>query len=536
MTQKLIFLLAIILFVACQDDDAQFGDLVAPTNLQIDVDIENATEEAPFGDGSGRVHFTATADNAISFKFDFGDNITRLAPGGGVTHTYTMVGTNDYLVTVTASGRGGLITTETILITVLSEFEDPLTRSLLTGDDTKTWSIAANVQGHLGVGPLDTYTPDFFAAAPNQLAPCLYDDVITFTLDGGSITFDHDNAGETFFNAEFTSVGGGGGDEDQCLPFDTEGTRIASLAASSFDTPEELTTGTQFTISDEGFMSYYINTSTYEILEISETFMHVRAISGSVNNPLAWYFKFTTEDPAGPGTELESEFDQLVWAEEFDVDGPPNPDVWNFEIGNGVDGWGNLESQYYTEENAVVSDGTLKIDLIAEPINGFNYSSSRMTTLDKFDFQYGRIDIRAKLPEGGGTWPALWMMGVDFPTAGWPFCGEIDIMEHRGNQQDVIHGSLHFPGNSGGDAVTQTTDVPGVSEEFFIYTVEWTEEHIIFAVNNQIYHVFPNNPSLPYNQPFFLLLNVAMGGTFGGDVDPDFERSTMEVDYIRVFQ
>jgi len=537
MTQKLIFLFAILLIIGCQDDDASFGELTAPSNLQIEVEIINATEEQPFGDGSGRVHFRASAANAISYKFNFGDNITRLAPGGTATHTYTRVGVNDYTVTVTASGTGGLVTTATISISVLSEFDDPVTKSLLTGDDTRTWSIAANVPGHLGVGPLDTYGPDFFSAAPNQLASCLYDDEITISLDAnGNITFNHNNNGVSFFNVEFLGVGGGGGDSDQCLPFETGGNKFLSLAASSFDTPDELTTGTQFTISDGGFMSYYINTSTYEILEISETFMHVRAISGSIGNPLAWYFKFTTEEGSGPGNTLESQFDELVWAEEFDVDGPPNPEFWNFEIGNGVDGWGNLELQYYTEENAVVSDGTLKINLVAEPTNGFNYSSSRINTLGKFDFRYGRIDIRAKLPEGGGTWPALWMMGVNFPTVGWPFCGEIDIMEHRGNQQDVIHGSLHFPGNSGGNAVSQTTDVPGVSEEFNVYTVEWTSEQIIFAVNNEIYHVFQNEPSLPYNDPFFILLNVAMGGTFGGQVDPNFEQSTMEIDYIRVFQ
>ena len=537
MRHTYILFLAVFFIIGCQDDDAQFGDLVAPTNLQISVEIENATEEQPFGDGSGRVHFTATANNAISYKFDFGDNITRVVPGGSTTYTYTTVGVNDYLVTVTASGTGGITTTETKTITVLSEFEDPTTLALLTGGESKTWFVAANETGHLGVGPLDTYGPDFFAAAPNQLAPCFYDDEITFALDAnGSLTFTHNNMGETFFNVEFLSVGGGGGDSDACLPFDTEGTSFVSLAASSFDTPEDLTTGTQFTIANEGFMSYYINTSTYEILEITEDFMHIRAISGSTGNPLAWYFKFTTDPGEEPEGELESEFDELIWAEEFDVDGPPNPDVWNIEIGNGVNGWGNFELQYYTDQNAIVSDGTLKIDLIAEPTNGFNYSSARINTLDKFDFLYGRIDISAKLPEGAGTWPALWMMGINFPTAGWPFCGEIDIMEHRGNQQDVIHGSLHFPGNSGGDAVTQTTEVPGVSDNFNLYTVEWTAEHIIFAVNNQIYHVFQNDPSLPYNDPFFIILNVAMGGTFGGDVDPNFEQSTMEVEYIRVYQ
>lgn len=536
MTQKILILFTVVLLFSCQDDDASFGDLIAPTNLMIEALIENATEDEPFGDGSGRVVFTAKADNAISYKFDFGDNVTSVAPGGSVSHTYSTIGVNDFLVTVTASGTGGVSTTESISITVFSDFDDPVTKDFLTGDEGKTWFIASDIPGHLGVGPLDSYGPDFFSASPNQLAACLYDDEIRLVLDANeNISFNHDNKGVTFFNVEFIGLAGGEGDSDECLPWDTEGDRLLNLSASTFDTPEELTTGTQFTISDGGFMSYYINTSTYEILEITEDFMHIRAISGSANNQLAWYLKLTTNE-GGAGNELETQFDNLVWDEEFDVDGPPNPEIWNFEIGNGDSGWGNQELQYYTDQNAIVSDGTLKINLIAEPTNGFNYSSSRLNTLDNFDFQYGRIEIKAKLPTGAGTWPALWMMGTNFPTIGWPFCGEIDIMEHRGNQQDVIHGSLHFPENSGGNAISRTTDVSGVSEEFNLYTVEWTEDQILFAVNNQVYHVFENNSMLPFNDSFYIILNVAMGGTFGGDVDPDFDRSSMEVDYIRIYQ
>ncbi|GGD95374.1 family 16 glycosylhydrolase [Planktosalinus lacus] len=536
MIKKLSLLLCLILVMGCQEDDAKFGQLQAPTNLQIQVEVLNADNDNPFGDGSGSVNFTATAENAISYKFDFGDNVTQVQPGGLASHTYSNEGVNDYLVTVVATGTGGTTTTETIAISVLSNFDDPITEELLTGGSSKTWFVASQTPGHLGVGPIDTFTPDYFSAAPNQLAECLYDDEITFGLDNNdNITFNHNNNDITFFNVEFLNVGGGGGDSDQCLPYNTSGNKFVSLAGANFGVPEDLTTGTQFTISDEGFMSYYINTSTYEILEITQDYMHIRAISGSASNPLAWYLKFTTNE-GSQGNQLETEFTDLIWTEEFDVDGPPNPDVWNFEVGNGDNGWGNQELQYYTENNAEVSDGTLKINLIAESINGYNYSSSRINTLNNFDFNYGRIEIRAKLPEGGGTWPALWMMGSNFPDVGWPFCGEIDIMEHRGNEQDVIHGTLHFPGNSGGDAISQTTNVPGVSQEFNNYTVEWSSENIQFAVNNEVYHVFENNSSVPFNDPFFIILNVAMGGTFGGTVDPNFSQSTMEIDYIRVYQ
>jgi hypothetical protein len=530
-------LLAVLFTWGCQDEPAEFGDVTPPTDLQIQVNIANATEQEPFGDGSGRVEFTATAANAISYIFDFGDNVRQTVPSGQVSHTYGRVGENDYLVTVIATGRGGITTTETIDITVLSNFEDPETKAALAGGGEKVWRVAVDEPGHLGVGPLDTYTPDFFSASPGLLADCLYDDEITIAEDdNGNLSFSHANNGLTFFNAEFVSVGGGGGDEDQCLPFSTEGEKTLSLGNSTFDTPQELTTGTQFIISDDGFMSYYINTSTYEILEITDNYMHVRAISGSSGNPLAWYLKFTTDAPGTGGNELETEFNDLIWSEEFDEVGRPDQSIWNYEIGNGNNGWGNREVQYYTEENVSIVDGAMKITLEAEERAGFDYTSSRLNTLGKFDFQYGRIEFRAKLPEGGGTWPALWMMGVDFPDAGWPFCGEIDVMEHRGNQQDVIHGSLHFPGNSGGNAVTSNIEEANVSSEFKLYTVEWTEEHILFAVNNQVYHEFENSADLPYNQPFFIIVNVAMGGTFGGDVDPDFNSSVMEIDHIRVYQ
>lgn len=157
--------------------------------------------------------------------------------------------------------------------------------------------------------------------------------------------------------------------------------------------------------------------------------------------------------------------------------------------------------------------------------------------MDKFGFNYGRIEIRAKMPFGGGTWPALWMMGTNFPDIGWPFCGEIDIMEHSGNDQDVVHGTVHFPGNSGGNAIGQTTVQEGVSEEFNNYTVEWDEDEIQFAINDQVFFTFQNNSELPFNDDFFIIMNVAMGGVFvGNTIDPNFDESTMEVDYIRVYQ
>lgn len=539
----LLSFFALAMIASCQDDDSQFGSVEAPGNLQVEYSIVNADAENEFGDGSGQVMFTASADNASNFKFVFGDNVVANVTDGNTMHSYTRTGINTYTATVIASGKGGTTTSANIDVTVLSTFDDPQTKEFLAGGEgeSKTWYIAKEVSGHLGVGPTDSANPDFFAASANGLEECFYDDNFTISQTDEDLSFIHENQGVSFANAAFSPSG-----EDQCIDIDVTGTKVITLSPSTSNLPSDLTTGTRLNVSDEGFFGYFINSSSFEVLEITEDYMHLRALSGQAD-PLAWYFKLTTnpDGTVGGGSgdsanTLETEFNDLVFEEEFDVDGLPDPSLWNFEIGNGDDqgipGWGNEELQYYTEDNAIVEDGVLKITAKREPTNGFDFSSTRMTTLDNFSYEYGRIEVRAKLPEGGGTWPAIWMLGDNFPEVGWPETGEIDIMEHAGNQQDVIHGSLHLPGNFAGNAISETTTVEGASQEFNNYTVEWSPERILFAVNDVVYHEYQNTSETPFNASFFIILNVAMGGTFGGDVDPDFTESTMEVDYIRVYQ
>lgn len=226
----------------------------------------------------------------------------------------------------------------------------------------------------------------------------------------------------------------------------------------------------------------------------------------------------------------------LIWSDEFDTPGAPDPAKWGYDLGAG--GWGNNELQYYTNraDNAVVSNGTLKIIAKAENFSGSPYTSARLLSRDKFSFKYGKIEARAKLPAGAGTWPAIWMLGNNIGTVGWPACGEIDIMEHRGNQLNTIFGTLHHPGHSGGNGDGATVAVPNVTTEFHNYTMEWTASSIKFFVDNVVFYSFGNTGSLPFNQNFFVILNVAMGGSFGGAVDPGFSSAAMEIDYIRVYQ
>jgi len=228
----------------------------------------------------------------------------------------------------------------------------------------------------------------------------------------------------------------------------------------------------------------------------------------------------------------------LVWSDEFDVDGAPNAAKWGYEIGTGSGGWGNNELQYYTSraENAVVVGGVLKIIAKKESYMGSAYTSARLLSKGKYSFKYGRIEVRAKFPTGVGTWPAAWMLGDNINTVGWPACGETDIVEHLGRDLNKIYGTLHYPGRSGGNADGNTIIIPDATTAFHTYSVDWSATAVKIYVDSQLFHTVANSAALPFNQNFFILLNMAMGGNFGGAIDPAFTNATFEIDYIRVYQ
>ena len=228
----------------------------------------------------------------------------------------------------------------------------------------------------------------------------------------------------------------------------------------------------------------------------------------------------------------------LVWSDEFNTEGLPDSAKWSYDLGNGPNGWGNAEQEFYTKriDNVYINDGILHIKAIRENFEKCNFTSARIKSKGKFEFMYGRVEARAKLPAGAGTWPAIWMLGSDIGKAGWPKCGEIDIMEHVGRDPDKIYGTLHYPGRSGGNADGNTKITPGVTDGFHIYTLDWDKEAIRIYVDDELVHTVPNSSAIPFNHKFFLLINLAMGGNFGGAVDPDLSEATLEVDYIRVYQ
>lgn len=540
-----IAIFTLLLMVNCQEDNLVFGTLSAPTNLDVTVEIVGKTDALPNGDGSGTVKFKSTADGAISYKYIYGDGVTENSPGGIVEHGFTTVGVNTYTVTVIAYGKGGLATNETVEVTVFSNFSDERSTQFLTGGTAtgKKWYLAASEKGHLGVGQNDgdatkNYFANYYQAEPfEKSATCFYDGDYTFALVNGKIEYKQDNKGNTFFHNSYKSVAGGtNGGDDACLAYSTAGTKIVSLSPSTSvvsKNPAEtrVTTGTVMNFSDGGFMGYYAGATQYEILSITENRMVVRLVQGN-NAALAWYLIFTTTIPT---SSPDPDYTVLKFSDEFNTDGAPDATKWTYDLGTGTDGWGNNEAQSYTNasDNVIVAGGSLKIT--AKKV-GSSYTSARLKTEGKFDFTYGKVEVRAKLPVGGGTWPAIWMLGADYATNTWPACGEIDIMEHKGNEPNKIHGTLHYPGRSGGNGNTNTTTITNASSEFHVYKAVWSPASVKIYVDDVLFHTVTNDSSLPFNKDFFMILNVAMGGSFGGTIDPAFTQSSMEVDYVRVYQ
>ncbi len=242
----------------------------------------------------------------------------------------------------------------------------------------------------------------------------------------------------------------------------------------------------------------------------------------------------------------------LVWSDEFEQDGLPDPDKWQYNVGDACDlpcgcGWGNNEKQYYTEnrlENARVKNGVLIIEARKENYETRNYTSARLVSKGKGEWKYGRVEIRARMPSGVGVWPAIWMLPSENVYGPWPKSGEIDIMEHVGHLPDSIFGTVHTQLYNG-MLNTQAGGhlyLPGSEKYFHNYVIDWTPEKINWFVDDVKYFSFKNenkgSESWPFDQAFHLLMNVAVGGNWAGQhgVDDKIWPRRMEVDYVRVYQ
>lgn len=539
---KYLLLATVILALAsCQEEVGTIGDLSAPKDLSVTANVNE--------DGSGIVNFNANAEGSIVYHYFLGVSDTEnptVSSDGNLMAVYRSSG--DYTVRVIAYGPGGIASNTTIDISVNVVYEAPADLiQILTGGDSRQWQWEKDVPGHLGVGPLtfDDGTPAgepiWYTAQPfeKESEGCLYEDVITFSLDGNNVNYELNNFGTTFFNKDKVVAATGGGDpsEDGCYEFTVPTTTALGFFESN--TGITNTTNISFLLGNNGFMSYYLGTSTYEILSYTDNEIYVRCIQSNEDGFMgAWYQRFKATDAVTVEPEIEYE---LVWEDDFTFNGAPSSARWSYDLGDG-NGWGNNEEQFYTDrsDNVFIENGILNIIAKRENFNGSQYTSTRMKTQDKYEFTYGKVEIRAQLPSGEGTWPALWMLGANFDVISWPGCGEIDIMEHVGNDQNVIHSSLHSPSSFGGTVNTGTITVNGVSDEFHVYEVEWTADKIVFSVDgNSFYTYQPENKNAenwPFDSDQFLIMNVAMGGTFGGDINPQFTESRMLVDYVKVYQ
>lgn len=234
---------------------------------------------------------------------------------------------------------------------------------------------------------------------------------------------------------------------------------------------------------------------------------------------------------------------KLIWSDEFDKKGLPDAAKWNYDTGGS--GFGNEEAQFYTKdrlENARVENGKLIIEARRENWDDKKYTSARLLTKGKFSFQYGTVEVRAKLPKGRGTWPAIWMMSEDMKK--WPDDGELDIMEHVGYHQGYIHASVHTK-KYNHVLHTQKTDtlfIKDASDKFHVYKADWSPEKIEVYIDNQKFFTYENkeksDEAWPFDKPYFIILNLAIGGFWGGKegIDDTIFPQKFEIDYVRVYQ
>lgn len=277
---------------------------------------------------------------------------------------------------------------------------------------------------------------------------------------------------------------------------------------------------------------------------------------------------FCTSSCSTDETQTVANFTQLVMSDEFDTDGALDTSIWSYDIGTGENGWGNSELQYYTDrsENVTVQNGILVITANKESFNGSSYTSARISTKGKFDQKYGRFEARIRLPWGQGIWPAFWLLGDNIDEVSWPYCGEIDILEFRGQQPTQVLGTIHGPGYSAGGSISKSYNLENdrFDTGFHIFGIEWGPQYINFYVDDVLYNqITPENlptgappehlcDELPeercnefkarwnkwaFDQPFYIIMNLAVGGNFVGS--PNNETvfpQTMLVDYVRVYK
>lgn len=274
---------------SCKKESYSFGEIKAPTDLSLTTTVVGANATNPDGDGSGSVTITASAKDALTYKILYGDGDSAIVPAGTITYKYKTPGTADYTITVNAVGTGGAVSTISKKVRVYVNFVIPeAIVNTLTNGASRVWITDRNTPGHFGVGPIDGFTPSWYAAAPNERSPCAYDDEITFTLvSPNNISMTVDNKGESFsIGASSAFYGFSGG--DNCFAINTGGTKkLAFMNATSGSTPA-VSTGVQFAVPGNGIINFGTGGTTYEILAYTANTLFLRNVGADGN---AWYQK-----------------------------------------------------------------------------------------------------------------------------------------------------------------------------------------------------------------------------------------------------
>lgn len=251
------------------------------------------------------------------------------------------------------------------------------------------------------------------------------------------------------------------------------------------------------------------------------------------------------EEPIEKNPEGRSFEKEPAWADEFDYTGKPDIEKWSYDMGGG--GWYNNEKQYYTnfDENVKVEDGKLKITALHKAFGGEEYTSGKLISKNRYDFLYGRVEVRLKVPAGRGTWPAVWLLPTDDAYGYWPNSGEIDLMEHVGYQPDIMHITIHNKAANAKENLEQVVNnskrIPTAISDFHVYRIDWTPEAVRGYIDNELLLEYKNDQkgfeTWPFDKRFYLLVNLAIGGDWGGieGIDNNAFPATFEIDYIRVY-
>ena len=529
---KLVLLVPLL--ISCSGSNSEEGGSdptepvdVIPSELSLSVNVIGADDNQPNGDGFGVVEFTASATNGVSYSFRFGTGDSKTS-SGTVQYTYTEVGTKTYDVKVLAySSTNNYISIDKKITVYVKPDSEASLLELLAGGSSKTWKINAAQDAHFSNGVQDKkYSTYWEASAFSKNNSGFYDDQYTFYVDG---TYKHKTNNTVFGKASHLTNDFGSTSQSSNAQGEIENYNLADYQTTFVakkDGEEK-----KLEINGKGFIGFYVGQQNYTIECHDSNNIYLRAIDESEN--IAWYVWLTAKEVSD--INPKDQFTNLIWSDEFDEPGTLDSSKWVHEVG---DSWYNNEVQSYTSrlENSKVEDGKLKIIAKKESYNGNNYTSARIISNTKMDFTYGRVDIKAKVPGTKGTWPALWLLGSNFRTVEWPKCGEMDILEAAQSNNFKVQSTVHHPDNYGEGDTNITNEYTDITENFHIYSLVWTKQALTFYVDDKPHHIVGNSCALPFNWNQFIILNVAMGGTMGGEIASNFVSDSMEIEYVRIYQ